>query len=184
MVGQMLCAAFSLLPLSGGWLTGRTIARVAITCGGSRSFWHKLRYGSRGTPENALPCPESVGTILDLKKVFDQWNVDKSGTLDSEEMLRGLLAAGIDEGHFGTAPGERITFAEFEASLTPEQRTKIEAKLNEDGVMRSLYVPPEKWVDRKSDKDSRWERKVQYEAQRDGNKQRQNDILGDELGKG
>ena len=42
---------------------------------------------------------------------------------------------------------ERISFEEFDANLNPEQRTLIEAKLNEDGVMRSLYVPPEKWND-------------------------------------
>ena len=69
-------------------------------------------------------------------------------------------------------------------TLPDERVRKIEAKLNEEGVMRSLYVPPEKWSETRSAEELRWERKVQLQAQREGNALRQNDILSNELGKG
>ena len=63
------------------------------------------------------------------------------------------------------------------------QRTLIEAKLNEDGVMRSLYVPPEKWNDTRTLAELQWEQKVMLDAQQSGNALRQNEILSKELGK-
>ena len=49
--------------------------------------------------------------------------------------------------------------------------------------MNSLYVPPEKWADTKSQAALQQEQWVQFQAQKGGNKLRQNEILGSELGK-
>uniref|UniRef100_A0A7S3FLN0 EF-hand domain-containing protein n=1 Tax=Haptolina ericina TaxID=156174 RepID=A0A7S3FLN0_9EUKA len=120
-----------------------------------------------------------------------QWDVDDSGALDFSEIQRGFLAAGIEPSDWAAAfdaldgnGDNRITFEEFEANLGADERRKIEARLNEEGTMRSMYVPPEKWVETRSAEEMRWEAKVRQEAQRDGNRLRQNDILSNELGKG
>ena len=46
-----------------------------------------------------------------------------------------------------------------------------------------MYVPPEQWDETASQEAVQWERKVQMEAQKNGNQLRQNDILNNELGK-
>ena len=69
------------------------------------------------------------------------------------------------------------------ARLPASVRARIEAKLTDDGVLGSLYVPPEQWRETQSAAALRWEQRVQLEAQRSGNQLRQNEILGNELGK-
>ena len=59
----------------------------------------------------------------------------------------------------------------------------IEKKLNAEGVMNSLYVPPEKWADTQTQAELQREQWIQFQAQQGGNKLRQNEILGNELGK-
>ena len=77
----------------------------------------------------------------------------------------------------------RISFAEFDSRLPASTRQAIEARLNKEGMLNSLYIPPEQWTEDRTRQELNWERKVQMQAQREGNQLRQNDILGDELGK-
>ena len=48
----------------------------------------------------------------------------------------------------------------------------------------SRYVPPEQWQENATAEEIRWEQRVQADAQRGGDRVRQNDIIGNELGKG
>ena len=89
-----------------------------------------------------------------------------------------------DAGHGpGTRHGDG-TDEKCTERLPPGARATIEARLNEDGVMESLYVPPEKWEDTKSAEELRKDQWIEFEARRSGNALRQNEILGKELGKG
>ena len=48
----------------------------------------------------------------------------------------------------------------------------------------SRYVPPEEWAENnKLDKELQWYQRVQWEAQRNGNQVRQNEILQREIGR-
>ena len=76
-----------------------------------------------------------------------------------------------------------VTFEEFNAALPSSTRAAIVARINEDGVLPSLYLPPEQWSETRSQEELQWEQKVQFQALRSGNKLRQNDILQNELGK-
>jgi hypothetical protein len=71
---------------------------------------------------------------------------------------------------------------DFEARLPPSARKALESKLTEEGVLPSLYVPPERWSETRSADELRWEQKVQAEARRGGNQLRQNELLQQELG--
>jgi len=42
---------------------------------------------------------------------------------------------------------------------------------------KSRYVPPEEWVDTKTDEEIAWEKKVKRDAQREGNPLNQEEIL-------
>ena len=49
----------------------------------------------------------------------------------------------------------------------------------------SRYVPPELWQDNNTTSaELKWQERVQFDAQRQGNRLRQNDVLRNELGKG
>lgn len=48
----------------------------------------------------------------------------------------------------------------------------------------SRYVPPEEWVDNRTDAELRRDQQMQFDALREGNAMRQNGILGREIGKG
>ncbi len=107
----------------------------------------------RHYPVSMFGAPLLV-TIRDLRPVFEQWDADGSGALEIKELQRGFLAGGIEPSDWDSVFGELdvngdqvITFEEFEANITTEQREKIEAKLNEEGVFENLYVEPEKWSD-------------------------------------
>lgn len=50
--------------------------------------------------------------------------------------------------------------------------------------MSSMYVPPEQWEDTQTAQHIAWQRRVIFQAQREGNQMRQNDILRDQLGGG
>mmetsp|Transcript_44364 Transcript_44364/g.78327 ORF Transcript_44364/g.78327 Transcript_44364/m.78327 type:complete len:204 (-) Transcript_44364:414-1025(-) len=175
-------------------LTASRAVRVVSVrlCGAPlrRSFWNVLMHGTQGkaAANGDGLCGGGGCRIHDLKKVFEQWDVDGSGFLELEELQRGFLAAGIEPDNWASvfthlANGdERITFEEFEKNLSAGQRAAIEAKLNEEGVMRSLYVPPEKWADVDSQAESQWEQKVKFQAQQSGNQVRQNEILSRHLG--
>ena len=76
-----------------------------------------------------------------------------------------------------------VAYKDFEERVPPATRSAIEARLTEDGVLPSLYVSPEQWVDTKTAKELQWQQLVQMQAQRGGNQLRQNDILSNELGK-
>ena len=126
-----------------------------------------------------------------LRAVFAQWDRDGNGFLSPTELKRALLAAGIRGVDFDATFKEldkngdgRVTFEEFDELVPFETRVRIEEALTEEGVMRSLYVPPEEWDDTVTAEALKWEQKVQMEAQRGGNQLRQNDILRNELGKG
>merc|ERR1719352_1222166 len=149
------------------------------------SWWDKLVYGRQGPP---LPPPPPLQP-LGLWAVFDQWDTNKNGKLEMSELNRALLAVGLDPEDItgvlevlGANAG--VTYEELDARLSPELRASIEARLNKDGVMESLYVPPEKWVDETSAEAFQRDQRIQFDALRNGNKGRQNDIIGKELGKG
>lgn len=152
-------------------------------------FWGRLLFGRSGAPPPPARCEESGScTIRDLRPVFEQWDSDQSGTLELDELRRGFLAAGIEprdwDAAFGAldADGDmHITFEEFEAGLGPEQRARIEAKLNADGVMASLYVPPEKWEEARTAAERQREEWLQFQARREGNGVKQNEILRREM---
>ena len=92
-----------------------------------------------------LPPPPPPG----LRAVFDQWDINANGKLELSELKRALLAVGLDpeaiaEALVALGTDGGITYDELEARLPPGPRASIEARLNQDGVMESLYVPPEK----------------------------------------
>lgn len=155
----------------------------------SPSFWDVVLHGSRAKGVDSKLSKGDLVKIQDLKKVFHQWDTNGDGVLELVELQRGFLAAGIEASEWSSvfssldANGDkRITYEEFEANLSDEQRKAIESKLNEKGVMNSLYVPPEKWEDTKTAEESRWEQKVKFQAQLHGNQVRQNEILNKHLG--
>lgn len=102
-----------------------------------------------------------------------------------------------------------INYDEFEERLPADTRAALEAKLTAEGVLPSLYVPPEQvqakcasldlahldlrdarpshfaaqWTETRSADELRWEQQVQLEARRGGNQLKQNDILQNEIGR-
>eukprot|EP00747_Dinoflagellata_sp_TGD_P212092 gnl/TRDRNA2_/TRDRNA2_85223_c0_seq1.p1 gnl/TRDRNA2_/TRDRNA2_85223_c0~~gnl/TRDRNA2_/TRDRNA2_85223_c0_seq1.p1 ORF type:complete len:365 (-),score=86.29 gnl/TRDRNA2_/TRDRNA2_85223_c0_seq1:170-1264(-) len=141
---------------------------------------------------------------LDLKPVFNQWDRDGNGMLEPKELINGLKAVGLNQTAIQDAfnpPSKKgeivgafmaldadgdghLKFEEFDANLPEVLRIAIEGKLNKDLVMDSLYVPPENMKDASIDGERQWEEFVQFQALREGNQGRQNEILGDELRKG
>ena len=110
-----------------------------------RTWWDKLMYGQQGKPVPPLPPPPPP----DLRAVFDQWDTNGNGTLKLAELRRALLAVGIEPEAVTDAllvlgAEEGVTYSDLEARLPTEARASILARLNEDGLMESLYVPPEK----------------------------------------
>ena len=108
------------------------------------SWWDKLVYGQQGPPG---PPPPPAG----LRAVFDQWDTNDNGILEVSELKRALLAVGIEPEAvlealivLGAEDEDGVTYEDLEARLPPGPRASIEARLNKDGVMESLYVPPEK----------------------------------------
>ena len=77
----------------------------------------------------------------------------------------------------------QIPYESFEQRLPAGARAALEARLTDDGVLPSLYIPPELWEETETAAELRWEQMVQLQAQRNGNQFRQNSILQDELGK-
>eukprot|EP00746_Dinoflagellata_sp_MGD_P079064 gnl/MRDRNA2_/MRDRNA2_315882_c0_seq1.p1 gnl/MRDRNA2_/MRDRNA2_315882_c0~~gnl/MRDRNA2_/MRDRNA2_315882_c0_seq1.p1 ORF type:complete len:225 (+),score=43.49 gnl/MRDRNA2_/MRDRNA2_315882_c0_seq1:128-802(+) len=157
--------------------------------GRERTWWDYLLHGKAGKPTPPPPVKER----RDLRLVFNQWDRNNNGVLESKELANALKAVGLR----GDAISEvfdalgvdrtdhncRLTFEEFDTNLPPGVRSAIEEKLNDEGVMDSLYVPPELWEDDRTASEVQWDLRMQYEAQRSGNALRQNDILSDELRK-
>lgn len=166
-----------------------------IVCSASDSapsFFDKLRYGRRGRPARAAPTAsdgDSDGPVS-LQAFFAQLDADQNGVLDRVELKRALVLCGIKDVDFD-ATFQRLdsdqqgglTFAQFDAGLDEPTKATILSRLNEKGVLDSLYVPPEQWTEERSKAELKWEQMVQMQAQRSGNRVRQNDILQNEFGK-
>jgi len=136
--------------------------------------------------DNVSP-PEPIG----LQPFFAQLDTDGNGGLDRKELERALKLVGIRNVDFDAifktldADGDGlITFQEFQDALPASTRQAIEDRTNAEGVMESLYLPPEDWTDTQTAAELQWEQMVQYQAKRFGNGLKQNDILSNELGKG
>ena len=163
---------------------------VAAACGnGQPSFFDRLLYGTNGKPAPTAP-PSTPSGPPTLEKFFRQLDRDGNDGLDRDELKRALLLVGVTKVDFDAvfdlldANGDGlVTFAEFDAELPSSTRQAIERRLNSDGVLDSLYVPPEQWSEDRSKAELQWEQKVQMQARREGSGLRQNDILKDELGK-
>ena len=160
------------------------------------SFWDKIMYGKAGKPAPPAP-PTSLPEQPTLKAVFDQLDTNEDGMLSTDELHRAFViigvapseydlileALGCDAAADGCEPGSTVTYDAFESRLPADTRAAIESRLTDDGTLPSLYVPPEAWTDKRSQAELLWEQKVQMQAQRGGNKSRQNEILQNELGK-
>jgi hypothetical protein len=113
------------------------------------SWWDKILYGQAGPPVPPPPPPPPVGD--NLRAVFDQWDVNSNGKLELSELRRALLAVGLESDAIseaiealGADDGGGVTYEQLETRLPPGPRASVVARLNQDGVMVSLYVPPEK----------------------------------------
>ena len=153
------------------------------------SWWDKLLYGEKGRAAGPPPAPSHPP----FSRLFAQLDTDGDGSLSEPELRRALQSLGIDP-RAATAAFEAMD-ADGDARLSYEELVQgcaagvegcdvIERALGEDGVLDSLYVPPEEWDETGSAEEVRWEQKVRFQAQRSGNAVRQNDILNNELGKG
>ena len=157
----------------------------------SRSFWDKMMYGSQGKPKPEPPAAEKGPPSL--KALFSQLDTNNDGELSVEELKRAFAIIRVPatdlDAIFEALCGDggecrtKVTYDDFDARLPSSTREVFEAKLTEDGVLPSLYLPPENWIDTKTAAELRWEQKVKMQAQRSGNAMRQNDILNNELGK-
>lgn len=114
-----------------------------------RSWWDKILYGQAGPPVPPPPPAPPVGD--NLRAVFDQWDVNNNGKLELSEFRRAMLAVGLDSDAISAAlealgadDDGAVTYELLEARLPPGPRASVVARLNQDGVMDSLYVPPEK----------------------------------------
>ena len=86
--------------------------------------------------------------------MFDQWDVNNNGKLELSELRRALLAVGLESeaisealealGVASSVTSDTVTYDQLETRLPPGPRALVVARLNQDGVMESLYVPPEK----------------------------------------
>ena len=116
------------------------------------SWWNKILYGQSGPPGPPSPPTPPVGE--NLRAVFDQWDVNNNGKLELSELRRALLAVGLESeaisealealGVASSTTSDSITYDQLETLLPPGPRALVVARLNQDGVMESLYVPPEK----------------------------------------
>ena len=113
------------------------------------SWWDKILYGQAGPPVPPPPPAPPVGDHL--RAVFDQWDVNNNGKLELSEFRRAMLAVGLDSDAISAAiealgadDDGVVTYELLEARLPPGPRAAVVARLNQDGVMDSLYVPPEK----------------------------------------
>jgi len=113
------------------------------------SWWDKILYGQAGPPVPPPPPAPPVGD--NLRAVFDQWDVNNNGKLELSEFRRAMLAVGLDSDAISAAiealgadDDGVVTYELLEARLPPGPRAAVVARLNQDGVMDSLYVPPEK----------------------------------------
>ena len=181
--------AAALSPASCSALSSASRSKPILAADKEPSWWDKLLYGRQGTPP-APPTPPPPTPKIS-SKLFAQWDRDQNGELEPVELKRALLAVGLESEELdevlaalGADDGSSITYEALEERLPPGARATIEARLNEDGVMESLYVPPEKWEDTKSAEELRKDQWIEFEARRSGNALRQNEILGKELGKG
>ena len=113
------------------------------------SWWDKILYGQAGP---LVPPPPPAPPVGDnLRAVFDQWDVNNNGKLELSEFRRAMLAVGLDSDAISAAiealgadDDGVVTYELLEARLPPGPRAAVVARLNQDGVMDSLYVPPEK----------------------------------------
>ena len=163
--------------------------RSAVPTAGP-SFFDRLRYGSQGPPAPKAADDDATAPPVGLQPFFDQLDADKNGGLDRAELKRALMLVGIRNVDFDESfkqldvDGDGlVTFEEFETALPDSIRFAIDERLNDEGRLDSLYLPPEQWREEQSQKEIEWEQRVQMQARRSGNALRQNDILRNELGK-
>jgi Ca2+-binding EF-hand superfamily protein len=153
------------------------------------SFFDKILFGTSGRPQKK-DSELKAARKTDLAAFFAQLDADGNGALDRDELKRALMLIGLQKIDFDAAfdaldiDGDgMVTFEEFNAALPSSTRAAIVARINEYGVLPSLYLPPEQWSETRSQAELQWEQKVQFQALRSGNKLRQNDILQNELDK-
>ena len=164
---------------------------VCSTSDSAPSFLDKLRYGRRGKPAPAPPSSDGDAEgAVSLEAFFAQLDTDQNGVLDRIELKRALVLCGIkdvdSDATFQRLDSDQqggLTFAQFDTGLDEPTKATILSRLNEKGVLDSLYLPPEQWTEERSKAELKWEQMVQMQAQRSGNALKQNDILRDELGK-
>ena len=92
-----------------------------------RSLWDVILNGNRKRTKSRIS--DTGRLIRDLRQVFNQWDVDQSGSLDFSEFQRGFLAAGIESTDwdklFAKLDADKdasISFEEFETNLDADQR--------------------------------------------------------------
>lgn len=155
----------------------------------SDDFWERLLYGTKGDPrkrkrriDNSLKSTKNPS----LRKLFDQLDTDKSGYLSLKELTHGLKVCGIRDVEYDTIfrsldanDDQKVSFEEFDSGLEPGLREWIEARLNKDGLLNSLYLRPED-SDPNLGRDL-WAERVEFEAMRDGSSFRQQEILMDQI---
>lgn len=179
-------AAYHLPIAPGSAASSRASASAAMLADGGPSFWDKLKYGQSGKPAPPAPPPPPAPTLAAL---FAQLDTNNDGVLQRQELRQALRVVGLPEADFDpildAVCGEAecpLTFEAFDARLPEEARARLISRLTEEGVLPSLYTPPETWIDTKTDEAIRWQNKVQGDARRYGNQLKQNDILNDQLG--
>jgi len=92
--------------------------------------WLKKRY-TKNTSKNYLMLPEERKRNNDIKKVFNAFDEDKSGTLDVEEVYNMFKENGIEvpiarlQSLFRTvSKGDSLNLQEFKAFVESEEANK------------------------------------------------------------
>lgn len=133
-------------------------------------------------------------------------SVARVGRTLRSRCCHGCCCYAVGAGGYGDAEGEAAAAAAAEAAeaaAAPEpaaprswldlllhgSRGKqcaadADADADAEPTPKSHYVPPEEWEEHATEEEIRRERRVVWDAQREGNRLRQNGILRDEMGKG
>lgn len=100
--------------------------------------------GASKEEEKPVP-PAATSPGRSLRAVFDQLDADSNGSLDKRELKRAFKAIGVSQidfnatfAAFDSNGDEVISFEEFDANLLPRTRAKLEARLNDEGMIEGL----------------------------------------------